>query len=179
MTIKEERTERAVKYGYTAFENTFNCGQSSLAGLLDEFKEDLKLGDVEREALIKANGATWGLGGHGLTCGTAQGPIHFIGVVYGEDYTREKFNPMKIGAQFSKVGGLIYEYEKKFIERWGSTNCKDVHKACVGDYYDLSKEAERGRFMGDGARDKCQAAIEFAIRTACEMLMNDDGTLKD
>ena len=37
MTRKEKRIERAVRLGREAFENSFNCAQSTMAGLMREF----------------------------------------------------------------------------------------------------------------------------------------------
>ena len=40
MSVKEERTARAVEYGRDFYGKSFNCAQSTLAGLMEEFFPD-------------------------------------------------------------------------------------------------------------------------------------------
>ena len=69
MTRKEERTESAVKKGYEAFKNSFNCAQSTFAGLMREFRPD----DPAMDTLMSAIYPFAGGGCRGDTCGGVNG----------------------------------------------------------------------------------------------------------
>ena len=142
MTRKEERIQRAIQYANEAQVESFNCGQGSLAGLLKEFKEDIGITDIEADALLKANSKTWGLGGHGGTCGTVQGPIHFLGYVYGENQTGTPFN-MAATMKMLKRVNVITEFTEKILKERGSTNCRDFHIQMFQKYYDLNIDLSR------------------------------------
>ena len=84
MTRKEERTESAVKKGYEAFKNSFNCAQSTFAGLMREFRPD----DPAMDTLMSAIYPFAGGGCRGDTCGGVNGALMFLGVLYYKDDTQ-------------------------------------------------------------------------------------------
>lgn len=174
MTRKEERTENAVKYGYEAFANSFNCGQSSLAGLLKEFKPELE--EEKRDELIKAASLVYGVGGRGETCGTIQGSIMFLGVLYGKDMTQDALVPANAMKFINKVS-IITEFANNMEKIWGSTRCSEIHGQIMGRHYDMEQFKDLMAFYNDGASEKCQKAVEVAIREVCRMIMDDEGNI--
>ena len=177
MTRKEERIERAIQYANQAQVNSFNCGQGSLAGLLKEFKEDIGITDIEIDALLKANSKTWGLGGHGGTCGTVQGPIHFLGYVYGENQTDSPFNMVATMKMLNRVN-VITEFTDRVLKERGSTNCRDFHIQLFQKYYDLNTPEGLAGYNKANAIEGCKKMAAFTVRTALDLILNDDGTLK-
>jgi len=128
--------------------------------------------------MLKANSKTWGLGGVGGTCGTVQGPIHFLGYLYGEDLTVNEFNATEIMKVLNRVN-VIPEFTLKMRKHWGSTECGNIHGQMLGRFYDLNSLSDIGAFINDGARDKCQVPVEYAIRLTCDLILDDDGTIKN
>lgn len=127
--------------------------------------------------MIKANSKTWGLGGCGETCGTVQGPIHFLGYVYGQDLTVDDFDAMATMKVINRVSS-IPEFVERIKAHWGSVLCGSIHGQTMQKYYDLNDPVQIGEFINDGARDNCQIPVEYAIRTVLDMILNEDGTLK-
>lgn len=178
MTRKEERIENAIKYANIAQVNSWNCGQGSLAGLLEEFKDDIGITDIEIDALLKANSKTWGLGGHGGTCGTVQGPIHFLGYVYGENQTKDPFNMAATMKMLNRVS-VITEFVEKVLKEKGSTNCKDYHIQMFNEYYDLNTPEGLAGYNKCNGIEGCKGLAAFTVRTVLDLILNEDGTLKE
>lgn len=173
MTKKEERTERAVKFGYTAFENSFNCGQSSLAGLLNEFMPD----NPHKDELVKSASLVYGVGGRGETCGAVQGSMLFLGILYGEDTTTTSLVPTE-AMKFMKKVSIISDFANAFKEKMGSTQCNEVHTGVMGKQYDMQRFQDLMAFYNDGADKKCQIVVETGIRIVCDLIMDDNGEIK-
>lgn len=172
-TLKEERTERAVKYGYKAFENSFNCGQSSLAGLLAEFMPE----NEGKDEVLKAGSIMFGVGNRGETCGAVQGSMMFLGLLYGQDGTTKLLNP----SEFTKIHKRVSvgtNFANTFANKWGSTQCKNVHGQIMGKYYNFQNLQELAAFYKDGADKKCQTVVESAIRMVCDLILDENGEIK-
>lgn len=175
MTRKEERTNNAVAYAFQAFKNSFSCSESSFAGLLMEFCPGLS--EEERSRLISIDSMMMGLGGRGETCGVVQGPMHFLGLIYGKDMTKEPHTMEQLSAEFADMA-VIPKYASRMKKHFGSTNCSAIHPQVMGRYYDLSDLQENARFHTEGADVNCKKVIEFGIRTACDLFLNEDGSFK-
>lgn len=175
MTKKEEHTNRALEYAYRAFDNSFSCSESSFAGLLREFCPELS--EEEKSRLISVDSMMMGLGGRGGTCGVVQGPMHFLGLIYGKDLTARPYSTAELSGEFAKMS-IIARYAHRMEEHFGSTDCRSIHPQVMGRYYDLSDLKENARFRMEGAGTACKKVIEYGIRTACEMMLDDDGNFK-
>lgn len=177
MTRKEERIQRAIEFANEAQVNSWNCGQGSLAGLLREFKEDIGISDIEIDAMLKANSKTWGLGGHGGTCGTVQGPIQFLGYVYGENQTDSPFNMVATMKMLQRVN-VITDFTGKVLKDRGTTNCRDFQIQMFQQYYDLNTQEGLAGYNKTNAIEGCKKMAAYTVRTALELILNEDGTLK-
>lgn len=177
MTRKEERTESAVKKGYEAFKNSFNCAQSTFAGLMREFRPD----DPAMDTLMSAIYPFAAGGGRGDTCGGVNGALMFLGVLYYKDDTQTPYGFCKQPAISKPVRGygIATEYVDRYVAKWGSVMCREVHPQLMGRQYDLADPVDGGKFYMDGAGDKCQEVVEFAIRTVCDMILDDDGNVRE
>ena len=172
MSKKEERTNSAVKKGYEAFDNSFNCAQSSLAGLMREFLPE----DPSMDALLSAALPMPGVGSRGETCGTVQGSLMFLGRLYHKDMTKKKV-PMQAPPEGVRGMGIPTEVADKFAEKMGSTQCNVVHTKVMGKQYDLLDSKEVMKFYVDGASYKCQEVVETAIRIVCDLIMDENGEI--
>ncbi len=177
MTRKEERTESAVKKGYEAFEDSFNCAQSTFAGLMREFRpDDPATDELMRASYPFASGAC-----RGDTCGGVNGALMFLGLLYYEDDTQTPYGARRRPAISEPVRGygIATDYVDRYVARWGSVMCRDVHPQIMGKQYDLIDSVEGRKFYTDGASYKCQEVVEFAIRTVCNMILDDDGNVRE
>ncbi len=174
MTKKEERTLGALEHAYIAFKNSFSCSESSFAGLLREFAPELGLREEEISRFICVDSMMMGLGGRGGTCGVVQGPMHFLGLVYGKDLTTEPHTIDELSEEFAGMS-IIARYAVRMERHFGSTDCSEIHPQVMGRRFDLSNLEENKQFHSCGADEACKKVIEFGIRTACELMLDDDG----
>ena len=172
-TLKEQRTESAVKKGYDYFEKTFNCNQSTLGALLREFLPD----NPGIEELIKAGSAMPGIGVRNETCGAVSGGVLFLGVLYGGDGTQKPMMGYAETKKFTEKMSVATEYCYKFIEKMGSTMCKDVHTKIMGKQYEFTEFEPLMKFYNDGASTKCQAVVEAGIRIVCDLILDENGKI--
>lgn len=172
MTRKEERTESAVNKGYVAFANSFNCAQSTLAGLMREFLPD----DPDMDALISSAAYLPGGAVRGEACGAYSGGIMFFGRLYGQDNTTTPYKPNPNRARVRGYGPATL-YGDRFVEKLGSARCNEIHPTIVGRVYDLADAKEGAQFYLGGAKDGCQKIVETGIRIACDIIMDDDGNI--
>lgn len=175
MTRKEERTNNAVQYAFEAFKNSFSCSESSFAGLLREFCPELS--DEEKSRLISVDSMMMGLGGRGGTCGVVQGPMHFLGLIYGKDLTTYPYTMNELSKEFAKMS-IIARYAHRMEKHFGSTDCRSIHPQVMGRYYDLSDLKENAKFRLEGADVQCRKVIEFGIRTACDLMLDEEGNFR-
>ena len=172
MTRKEERTESAVKKGYEAFANSFNCCQSTLAGLMREFLPD----DPCMEGILACAVPLPGGAVRGETCGAYSGALMFFGRLYHQDNTT---TPFKVDPRRLKVRGYgpATEFGDRFVEKLGGSRCIEIHPTIVGKAYDLSNSKEMMQFYMGGAKDGCQKVVETGSRLVCDLIMDDDGNI--
>lgn len=176
MTRREERIEGAVKKGLEAARNSFNCAQGTLAGLMREFLPD----DPALETLISAAYPFASGGCRGDTCGCVSGALIFLGYLYYKDDTKTPFGMLKQPAvtEPSRGYGIATDYVDRFQARWGDVLCRKVHPQIVGREFDLADHDDAMRFFMAGGNEKCGAVIGYAIRTVCDMILDEDGNIK-
>lgn len=169
---KLNRIRSAVQKGIDADSNANNCAQSTIAALMGEFFPDHPC----TEQLIKAGSMLYGLGGRGQTCGSIQGCMQFLGILYGRDNTKQPLLSSPDVEQYYRKISIIGDFADAFEQKFGSTQCGEIHPTVVGSRYALRTYEDQLKFAEAGGH-KCRRVIAGAIRLACEMILDDDGNL--
>jgi hypothetical protein len=66
---------------------------------------------------------------------------------------------------------MVQQLRERYIQRYGSITCHDIHRHELGRPYDLRCEAEREAFEAAGAHDdKCTSVVAQAARWAVEII---------
>lgn len=143
------RSEKALEY----FSNGFNCAQSVIVSFTDIL-------NIEEETALRiASGFGGGMGGMQETCGVVTGAFMVIGFLKGK---------YKDGDDDSKelTNNLILEFTHKFIESYGSINCKALID------FDLStKEGKDKAAEEDVFAKKCTIFIKNSVELLEEILL--------
>jgi C_GCAxxG_C_C family probable redox protein len=163
MDSKDEILEKVYRLAFKYEAERGNCPQCVLAAL----HETLDVGDPKTIQAAQGLAGGTALSTEG-TCGALIGGILAIGSVVGRSY--EDFSA-------DKYKGRVYKYAKKlydrFIEEYGSPNCKDVQKKIFGRSYSLLDSKEYAEFEKAGAHvDKCPSVSGNAARWAAEIILD-------
>jgi mannitol-1-phosphate 5-dehydrogenase len=157
-----ERARRAYELGFQYEREYHGCGQCALAAILESM-------DQFDETVFRA--ATALSGGLGLCgdahCAALTAAALTVGMVYPR--TRADFG----GDRESKYRSfsMVQQLREKYIQRYGSITCHDIHRHELGRSYDLRCEAEREAFEAAGAHDdKCTSVVAQAARWAVEII---------
>jgi hypothetical protein len=161
------------RVGYEAFANSFNCCQSTLAGLMREFLPD----DPALEVLVASAGPLASGANRGHTCGVVNGGLLFIGRLYYKDMTTT-YRELKAPPAGKRGQGVATEYTFLIEERLGSVFCRHIQQKTVGKYYDLLDFNNVVAFCEAGARERCQDTVEAGIRAVCELVLDEEGNIK-
>ena len=156
------RARRAYELAFQYERDYHGCGQSTLAAIL----ESMDLFDETVFGATTALSGGLGLCGDG-TCGALMAAALAVGMIYPR--TRENF----AGDRENKYRSfrLVQELRERFIQRYGSIICHDIHRHQLGRPYDLRLEAEREAFEAAGAHDdKCTSVAALAARWAVEVI---------
>jgi C_GCAxxG_C_C family probable redox protein len=150
--VHDRAFEYEQKYG--------SCPQCVLGAIQDEL--GIITDDVFRAAYALGGGV--GLSTEG-TCGALTGGVIALGCKYGR--SRQNFAK----GRFLKS----YEYAKKlhdrFLQEYGSTICRDVHKRLFGRTFNLWDSKEYEEFEKAGAhRDKCPMVVGNVAKWVAETL---------
>jgi C_GCAxxG_C_C family probable redox protein len=141
------------------------CGQCVVAALQDAF-------DIEDEAVFRA--ATGFAGGGGLcgdgSCGAYAGAIMILSYLAGrprddfEDRARVSF----------KTFALVRRLRERFIEEYGSVECRDIQYRILGRPYYLLDMDDMQKFeKAGGHEDKCPEVVGKAARWTAEIITED------
>jgi C_GCAxxG_C_C family probable redox protein len=110
------------------FLGSFNCAQSVLVSFSDIINID------EKELLKLASSFGGGMGKMQLTCGAVSGALMVLGHFFGKEDKDDR-------KALEKNYQLVREFMEKFIEEFGSENCKSLIKC------DLSTDEGRKYFV--------------------------------
>ena len=164
-TMKSEITHKAYELGYF-YEATYRgCAQCALAALQDAF-------GVHDEQLFRAASAL--SAGGGLTCagscGGFVGGLMFIGSLLGR--RREYFqNDNEFKYLSFKLGRELHD---RFIAKFGTVVCNEIHSELFGRTYDLQDPKDKQQFNADGAHtDKCTEVVGIAAQWTAEIIYNE------
>ncbi len=92
---------------------TYDCSQAILSAWCEDY-------GLDKETALKLScGFAAGMARLSHTCGAVTGAYLVIGLKYG------KCQPNDVEAK-EKTFNLIQEFDKKFIERHGTTNCREL-----------------------------------------------------
>ena len=127
----------------------FNSGFSCSQALLSTYCEDLGL---DKETALKIScGLAAGMARLGHTCGAVTGAYLVISLKYGKYLLDDNVSK-------EKTFELIQEFDKRFIEKYGTTNCKEL----------LSVDLRDGD--KDFASQQVKALCPGFVRDAAEIL---------
>lgn len=150
--VHDRAFEYEQKYG--------SCPQCVLAAIQDEF--GIVHGDVFRAAHALAGGV--GLSSEG-TCGALAGAVLALGCKYGR--SRENFGKGRFLKSYLRAKKL----HDKFVQEYGSTICRDVHKKIFGRTFNLWDPIEYQEFERAGAHEeKCPTVVGNVAKWVAEIL---------
>ena len=128
-----------------SFNSGFYCSQA----VLSTYCEDLGL---DKETALKIScGLAAGMARLGSTCGAVTGAYMVISLKYGNYLPSDK-------EAMEKTFALIQEFDKQFVERHGSTNCREL----------LGVDLRHGNKVF--ARQQVKALCSSLVKDAAEIL---------
>lgn len=159
---------RAYTLGCHYEREVHGCGQCLIAAVQDTL-------EIQGDELFKA--ATAFAGGVGLcgdgSCGAYLGGVLLLGHRVGRG--RSRLDDPE-GIRF-RTYALARKFHDRFIERYGSVTCRDIHMKIFGRPYYLVDAEEFQKFEeAGGHRDKCPEVVGAAARWLVE-LMEDEGLI--
>lgn len=157
-----ERAQRAYELGFQYERAYHGCGQCALAAILESM-------DQFDETVFRA--ATALSGGLGL-CGDAHcAALTAAALAVGMVYPRTHVNFGGDHESKYRSFSMVQQLRERYIQRYGSITCHDIHRHELGRPYDLRREAEREAFEAAGAHnDKCTSVVARAARWAVEII---------
>ena len=147
MTAAQRAVER--------FEQGYSCSQAVFSALAEERGVDLEL------ALRIAAGLGGGLARSGETCGCITGAVMAIGL------TQPSVAPADNRAQKEETYQAARRFMSGFVERQGSTRCRDLLGCDIGTPEGLAKARDQHLFQS-----RCAALVRDAVDTA-ETILNE------
>lgn len=164
---KEALLQKAYELGFRYEKEYKGCCQCALAAIQDTLGIKGELAD----AVLKAS--TGLSGGICLTCSGACGALSGGILAIGHKYGRTRENLLQAGEAMFKTQELGRKLYNKFLEAYGSGNCKDVQKKIFGRSFDLLNSEDWEAFEKAGAHDdKCPSVVGNAARWTVEILLD-------
>jgi hypothetical protein len=157
-----ERARRAYESGFQYEREYHGCGQCTLAAILESIDR------FDETVFGSATALSGGLGLCGdATCAALTAAALAVGMVYPR--TRANF----AGDREKKYRSfrMVQQLRERYVQRYGSVTCHDIHRHELGRPYDLRDEAEREAFEAAGAHvDGCTSVVARAARWAVEII---------
>jgi C_GCAxxG_C_C family probable redox protein len=164
---KQQVLEKAYKNGFEGERNVRGCAQCAIAAVQDatEIRNDF----VYKSASGLAGGA--GECTDGL-CGGYSGGIIAMSMFFGR--TREEEATRK-GRKDKYVSfRMAAALHDKFMEKYGTVICADIHKKIFGRSFDLRDDEQMQAFRDAGAHERengCSAVVGDGARWAAELIL--------
>ncbi len=167
-----ERSYHAFGLGMKAFNLGFKyerdyhgCGQCALAGVLDTL-------NIREDLLFKAT--TTFAGGIGeatdSSCGGYIAVVLAIGSLLGDEETAFSGDREKK----YKTASLARLLRERFLLKYGSVTCRDIHGKIFGRVFNLTADEDRKALVKMGAHiDKCTSVVGNASRWTVEILVEE------
>ena len=143
------------KKAQNTFENGFNCCQAVLVTFAPE------LGLDSTSALRLASSFGGGVGGRGELCGAVTGAFLVLGLKYG------RVSPEDSDSK-AKNYNTMNEFEQKFLEKFGSTNCSELIGCDMSCMETVQKMREQGVLAS-----KCPNFVREAADIVNDILESD------
>ena len=162
MNSNEEILEKVYRLAYKYEAEIGSCPQCVLAALHEN------LGVSDPLTIQASDGLA---GGCALTtqgtCGALSGGLLAIGSVVGRTY--EDFSKGKKVRRIFLYSKKLYD---KFVDKYGSPLCKEIHKKLFGRTFDLLDAEDYQEFDNAGAHvDKCPVVSGNTARWAAEIIL--------
>jgi len=135
-----------------------SCAQGTLLALQEEFH-------IGNEQTLKAATAMPGMALRGETCGAVIGAIMALGIAFG----REKHDDFESVQRATKAARRLC---KRFEERFGGCNCRDVQHHIFGRSFNLTEANDQKAFIESDAARKCREPAEHAAFIAGELILD-------
>jgi len=162
----KELSEKAYELG-EKYEKTYKgCGQCLVGAVQDALQ-------IRGDEVFKATtafAAGIGMMGDG-SCGGYVGGVLLLGARIG----REKSDFVDAPGVRFKTYALAKKYHDKFIERYGSVTCSDIHMKIFGRPYYLNDPDQFAKFEEAGGHaDKCPDVVGSAARWLVELMAKEN-----
>lgn len=164
-----DKAEQAFKLGLEYEKRFRGCAQGAVAAIQDAL-------DVKDACVYKcASGLSAG-GGQCTdgSCGAYVGGVMMMSLLFGrarEDEPTEKGTEDKHAST-----RLAAELHDRFIAKYGSVRCQDIHEKIFGRRFELRSSDGKDAFEAAGAHtddDKCGAVVGTASRWTVELIQNE------
>ncbi len=154
------RAQRAYELGFEYERIYHGCGQAVLAAVLETLER------FDAAAFEAATALAGGLGLSGdCTCAAMTAAALAMGMVYPR--RRSCFDADRENKY--RCFSMVQRLRERFVQRYGSVICHDIHRHQMGRAFDLRLEAERQAFEAAGAHeDKCTSVVALAAQWAVE-----------
>jgi len=173
MNDRKTQMEKAHALGIE-YEKTYGgCAQCVFAALQDT----LDMRSDETDVIFKAaSGLSGGVGGEGDGhCGAYTGAVLLMGHIIGR--VRDEFTDPK-GLR-KQTNALSQALHARFIEKYGSVTCQNIHRKIFGRPFYLLDPEDRAKFDHAGTQgDNCPAVVGDAAGWTVQILY-ENGYLKD
>jgi len=164
----EDMKKLAFELGYK-YEGTYGaCSQATMRALQEVYEE---------KSSVLFKGMTGFAGGCGIEgdgiCGAYAASIFYISLRVGrvlEDLDKDPDDPSAEKILFKNFG-IVKKLHEKFIEKYGSIICHQIHRKLYGRPYYISDPEELKKFDDKGAHDwGCTAVCGDAALWTVEIL---------
>jgi len=172
-TDRDRILQEAEKRGYRYEQEYRDCAQCTLLTIQEIF--DSK----SEEALKAATGFAGGIGRSSSVCGAFTGGVMALGLLYGRDGRTMKHPDPEVRLNLfreieDRLDRLIKRLAERFMEKYGSTICKDIETKLFGRSFDKwNPEERKEKDRLGGHIDKCPGVVGNATRWAAELIMDE------
>ncbi len=160
---------KAYERGFKGERDYRGCAQCTIAAIQDAL-------DIRNDDIYKAGSGLAGGAGEctdGL-CGGYSGGIMMMSAFFGR--TREKEATEEGREDKYDSFRMAAALHDKFIEKYGSVICREIHKKIFGRSFNLKDDEEKQQFRDAGAHeddDKCCAVVGDGARWAAEFILDE------
>ncbi len=158
-----DKAEEAYRLGFKYEKEYHGCGQCVIAAVTEA------LGIFNDEVFNSATGLCGGVGlVNEATCSSFTGGAMAIGMVFHR--SRDKFDDDRDNKYLNFE--LVQQLREKFIEKYGTITCGEIHTKLYGRPYDLRDKSEREAFEEAGGHGDhgCTEVVADASRWTIEVL---------
>ena len=162
-TAKKEAVELAFKIGFESEASKTNCAQATFHAISTVL--GIKNPQIFKSLYSLAGGGAASTYG---SCGAFSGAMVTFSLFLGRTYAQ--WEEGKRGAESSKLADAFY---KKFIDRFGTVICREIHQELFGRTFDFKNKKDREAFDNLGGHaEKCPSVVGVSSAWAVEILWN-------